>query len=172
MNSVRSSKQLENEAWLNRSLRKILISISIAAAFTIIVIVTVYARNFLPWELSSKNEAWGQFGDYIGGTLNPILSFFALISLLITLWVQSQSLDTARKQIAQQNNVASLSAQISAIGMLVESYTEQIQQLKDLMDSGGEQYLEAYQNKVARRKRLLDRLDDIYEKLVLVKAVA
>jgi len=45
--------------------------------------VSVFSANLI-----SDQEKWGQFGDYFGGVLNPILSFFALITLLITLHIQ------------------------------------------------------------------------------------
>jgi hypothetical protein len=40
---------------------------------------------------------WGQFGDFVGGLTNPILSFLGLIVLLQTFRYQ---LDTSRRQIA------------------------------------------------------------------------
>ena len=38
--------------------------------------------------VSGSQEVWGQFGDYFGGLLNPILSFFAFVGLLFTVNVQ------------------------------------------------------------------------------------
>lgn len=42
-------------------------------------------------EISESQEVWGQFGDYFGGILNPILSFCAFLALLFTLHEQRQS---------------------------------------------------------------------------------
>jgi hypothetical protein len=48
----------------------------------------------------SKNPSdWGPFGDFVGGVTNPIISFFALLSLLLTLVMQSKQLDAAREQL-------------------------------------------------------------------------
>lgn len=46
-----------------------------------------YVSVFSTYVLNDQ-EKWGQFGDYFGGVLNPILSFFAFIALLVTLRTQ------------------------------------------------------------------------------------
>lgn len=47
-------------------------------------------------------EKWGQFGDYFGGVLNPILSFFAFTALIVTLRVQlSANQDSDRRHTEQ-----------------------------------------------------------------------
>ena len=50
-------------------------------------------------ELSSSNSVWGTFGDYMGGTLNPILSFLSLIAILYTITLQSHEIQLSRKEI-------------------------------------------------------------------------
>ncbi len=47
----------------------------------------LYAKTF-KGELSNSQEVWGQFGDYFGGLLNPVLSFFAFCALLCTIHLQ------------------------------------------------------------------------------------
>lgn len=44
--------------------------------------------------ISPSQEVWGQFGDFFGGLLNPLISFAALIGLLVTL--RSQGLESKR----------------------------------------------------------------------------
>ena len=50
--------------------------------------------------ISSDPERWGQFGDYLGGTLNPLLSFLSLIALVLTVSMQRRQLELAREQLA------------------------------------------------------------------------
>lgn len=62
----------------------------LAAVFALIAICGVagkYVSEFSTYALHDQ-EKWGQFGDYFGGILNPILSFFAFIALLVTLRIQ------------------------------------------------------------------------------------
>ncbi|WP_421866576.1 hypothetical protein [Motiliproteus sp.] len=44
----------------------------------------------------------GPFGDFIGGILNPILTFIMFISVLFTIVIQSNELKETRKEIARQ----------------------------------------------------------------------
>lgn len=82
----------------NETSIKFLIAIFIAS---IAAIVSVFASYFyfFNYELSIKQEIWGVFGDFIGGTLNPILSFLALLALLITIAIQNKQLFLSRKEL-------------------------------------------------------------------------
>ncbi|MCP2052492.1 UNVERIFIED_ORG: hypothetical protein J3D59_002352 [Pseudomonas fluorescens] len=57
-------------------------------AFFAIAGVSIRYTSVFSTELYADREAWGQFGDYFGGVLNPLLSFAAFVTLLITLRVQ------------------------------------------------------------------------------------
>lgn len=52
--------------------------------------------------LSTDKGDWGTFGDYLGGTLNPIFGFFGFLALLATLSLQRKQLDEQRQAIKQQ----------------------------------------------------------------------
>lgn len=47
---------------------------------------------------SKTAEHWGQIGDFVGGILNPALSFIAFLTLLYTLKIQSDELKEAREE--------------------------------------------------------------------------
>lgn len=55
-------------------------------------------QNFLA-KLSDDPATWGTFGDYLGGTLNPIISFLALIGLLYTIHQQAQEMQATREEL-------------------------------------------------------------------------
>ncbi len=66
--------------------------------------------------LRNDHERWGTFGDFMGGTLNPILSFFALIAVLLTIILQSKELEATREELkrsatAQEKSEISLKNQ-------------------------------------------------------------
>ena len=69
-----------------------------AGSVTLIVFVS-YFMHFNNG-FSPKQEEWGLFGDFIGGILNPILSFMALISLLLTVVLQSKQLELSRQELS------------------------------------------------------------------------
>ena len=81
--------------------RKVRIALTFLVAAAVGLGVFVFAAYFLAFHdsLSSKQEVWGQFGDFVGGTLNPILSFLSLIALVFTVLVQVRQLDNSRDEL-------------------------------------------------------------------------
>lgn len=49
--------------------------------------------------LSDDPGRWGQFGDYVGGVLNPTFSFLALLALLATLGLQIRELRISAREL-------------------------------------------------------------------------
>ncbi len=68
------------------------------------IVLLVYWGQF-GGELSNRQETWGVFGDFVGGSLNPIFSLAGLVALLITIALQSQELEATRKEL-QKSAVA------------------------------------------------------------------
>lgn len=62
------------------------------------VVLLVYAANFFG-KLSGDPAAWGQFGDYVGGLLNPTFSLLALLALLATLGLQLRELRMSVREL-------------------------------------------------------------------------
>lgn len=64
----------------------------------IFVAVFLYFLKFRG-QLSNDQAVWGAFGDFVGGIANPVLSFFSLVALLITLVLQRKELSYTRKEL-------------------------------------------------------------------------
>lgn len=56
-------------------------------------------NNSINSNIDSTRANWGSLGDFAGGILNPILAFAAFIGLLITIWMQQKSIDTANNAV-------------------------------------------------------------------------
>lgn len=69
------------------------------AAF--IFVLERYINNFKTFPIANDSATWGTFGDYLGGTLNPIISFLALIGLLYTIHQQAQEMQATREELEQ-----------------------------------------------------------------------
>ncbi|MGN7742553.1 putative phage abortive infection protein [Pseudomonas sp. 22526] len=63
-----------------------------------LVSISTYLINF-KGPLSSNPEHWGQFGDFLGGVLNPTFSFLALLALLATFSLQVKELRLSSKEL-------------------------------------------------------------------------
>lgn len=61
------------------------------------VALILYARNF-PGPLTQTQDTWGQFGDFLGGVLNPVLQAGALWGVIVSLAQAQRQLRTARDQ--------------------------------------------------------------------------
>ena len=62
---------------------------------TIVVFVDYYLR--FHYDISFDPAGRGQFGDYVGGVLNPILSIFGFLAALLALIISNQTLEEARR---------------------------------------------------------------------------
>lgn len=70
-----------------KGLDKRLLLLAVFASLAIASVAIRYISEFSANVLTDQ-EKWGQFGDYFGGVLNPILSFFAFVAILYTLRIQ------------------------------------------------------------------------------------
>lgn len=70
--------------------KKFIFKVGIAIGILITMVFAFYLSKFR-YGFSDKQDVWGQFGDYFGGVLNPILSFCAFIALLVTLIDQKEA---------------------------------------------------------------------------------
>lgn len=84
----------------------------------VVIIISVFCIYFYQFHtsLSVQQGDWGAFGDFIGGLLNPILSFLALMALLLTIRLQSIELEATREELkrsatAQENSEKALQKQ-------------------------------------------------------------
>ncbi|WP_207284559.1 hypothetical protein [Pseudomonas sp. FW300-N2A2] len=70
-----------------KGLDKGLFAVAVFALFAIVSVAIRYVSEF-SINILTDQEKWGQFGDYFGGVLNPVLSFFAFVAILYTLRIQ------------------------------------------------------------------------------------
>lgn len=98
MDKNKKDEEVTEDTFLQKHIIKILFVISIVAVVLIISALLFY-RIYVGTEFTHSNEIWGQFGDYFGGLLNPILSFLALIALLVTITLQSKELKLATNEM-------------------------------------------------------------------------
>ncbi|WP_417326000.1 putative phage abortive infection protein [Halarcobacter sp.] len=99
---------------------KVWIFISIAVGLFIISLGTYIYYNFYEQSISKSSADWGTFGDFMGGTLNPMLAFLSLIALLYTIKLQSKELSLSRKELAEtqkatRDSATALEAQSESI---------------------------------------------------------
>ncbi|EOW9210723.1 Hypothetical protein VCSRO12_3536 [Vibrio cholerae] len=83
-----------------KNLKQYLIAIVCFCLLALVIVLSIYSWNF-DGALSSEHGDWGTFGDFVGGTLNPLFSFSGLIALLLTIVLQSHELEETRKELSR-----------------------------------------------------------------------
>ena len=63
----------------------------------------VYAAHF-GWALSDEQEKWGQFGDFMGGFVNPVIALAGFVGVLYTVNLQRQEIHDQRRQLVDERH--------------------------------------------------------------------
>jgi len=84
--------------------------------------------------LSENPDAWGQFGDYVGGLLNPLVAYAAFYWLTRSVSLQKQELAETRAALEEssasqerQAEAAQSSLRIAALSSLINSIMGEVQ---------------------------------------------
>lgn len=147
------------------------------AAAVIVVVVLLYAIKFvgiLGYGVSSDSAIWGQFGDFMGGSLNPILSFISIILLIKSLNLQNQVNVELREELADNKKTEKLQAfstlffnMINSQKSLLDSFLVNFLVDKGLMSPGGstiiriEEEIEALRDGGGSDQNIIDYIDEI-----------
>jgi hypothetical protein len=90
-------KKPTKQSWsMLRQYPIIVVALSVGL-FLFVALCGLYLYKF-GRQLPEKPETWGQFGDYIGGILNPIFAFMAFIGVVVSLQMQLRQQEEARKR--------------------------------------------------------------------------
>lgn len=79
-----------------------IITTSVIAILVTIIVLLLYFTHF-PATFSGNQGEWGQFGDYVGGVLNPLFSVFGFFALLYTIRQQSEVIELQAYEMATSN---------------------------------------------------------------------
>jgi hypothetical protein len=107
--------------------------------------VTFFFTWFYVFEgrpLSTDPAAWGQFGDYIGGLLNPLFALLAFYWLTRSVLIQKEELLESRKALrdaatsqASAATSAELANRVDALTALLNSASLEVQSLRNSAQS-------------------------------------
>ncbi|HEY6436916.1 MAG TPA: hypothetical protein VIY47_10010, partial [Ignavibacteriaceae bacterium] len=83
----------------------------IFAATLIVIVYLIYWFRFyvaLDYEASKDPAVWGQLGDYVGGVLNPLLSFISIVLLIKSLVLQYEANSNLKIEIKNSEKTEKL----------------------------------------------------------------
>jgi hypothetical protein len=110
-----------DKGWLDSHLDRVLVLILVVALATGGVVIGSYLYEFGSNPPSKAHGTWGEFGDYIGGTLNPVVSMLALIAILLTLKVQAKELAISSEQLRRTAIAATESSDVARLAMVASN---------------------------------------------------
>ena len=112
----------------------------IFAAFVILLVVGGYIFNFvgfLGYEVSNRTETWGQFGDFVGGLLNPLLAYLAFYWLTQSTLIQKEELSSSQAALSEAASAQTIqatlndrAAKLNALSTLVANSQHEINSLR------------------------------------------
>lgn len=113
----------------------------IAAAISIAIVVAFYAIKFYSifgFHLSSDPAVWGQLGDYIGGLLNPTLSFDSIILLIKSVSLQNEANTDLRNELKNSEKTERFRSFNSLFFNMIDSQKTLLRDLKIDFEIDGE----------------------------------
>ena len=125
---VKPARQRDLPLWLQTA--------TVLVALIAVGLTAIYFWQF--WgSLSSKQEVWGQFGEYVGGLLSPLFASAALLALLYTIIVQNKDIRESSQQVyasqlVLEKQVAVLARQNfeSTFFQMLRLYNELVEQFR------------------------------------------
>lgn len=138
---------------------KIGIGLFFIAALALVLVLGVYFSKF-DGQLSNDQGIWGTFGDFVGGTLNPILAFASLCAILLTMKMQSDELKTSTDALRQQGQYLELQAIENTFFSMLDVYNKKVNYLEIDGVVGREAFRAAYDELLTKYKGDQIRYDD------------
>ncbi|MGP0173266.1 hypothetical protein ACSVIJ_15480 [Pseudomonas sp. NCHU5208] len=113
-----------------RSLQKWIVEFAVAIVVVVAVVVLYQYFSQFDGPKSSSQEVWGQFGDFVGGTLNPILGFVSVLVLVATLGLQRKELSEARETARENNNILAEQLKVMHAQSLESTFFKMVDEIK------------------------------------------
>ena len=100
------------------------------AAASVSVAITAYVYWFLLEQkssLSTNTEHWGQFGDFVGGLLNPLIAYLAFYWLITSIRIQKQELKETRSELSETRKAQEMQARIQLLSSQMSGYRTRLE---------------------------------------------
>jgi len=188
---TRTESEIVDASWTTTS--KWTLWIIAGGLLVITFVFGAYATKFWFLPISGNPHDWGVFGDFVGGTANPILSFLTVAMLALTIILQARQLaissnelrlsreelgltreelkrsaaaqELSEKALRSQAVAAESTAQLGAINALMDYYAKEIAKHGHANYPSSDPRLLEFQGFKRRRLVLQQRLEQFYIQL-------
>jgi len=109
-------------------------------------------------DFAQDPTVWGTFGDYVGGTINPVLSFLSLIFLIRSVTLQIDANHDLRKELKENEKNEQVKAVTTLFFSMINSQREMFSSFKISTDG-----VEKYTYATAAVIHLEDKVEELRE---------
>lgn len=109
---------------------------------------------------SEDQGAWGQFGDFVGGILNPLFSIIGLLALLYTIVLQSEELRRSTRELKSSANALKRQNRHNARQQFDANFFQLLnihRELTDRLNSDGKSGVKVIESKIFHLGWAIDR---------------
>lgn len=92
-----------------------------AAATALFTVIFFFVLRFFSTSLSNDVAHWGQFGDYVGGLMNPVVAILTLIGVWTGVSIQRKELKETKNTLQRQLEIDIFFRQLQLHQSLVEN---------------------------------------------------
>lgn len=128
--------------------------IGITGVIILLASIAAYAWNFYDFEISKNTGDWAQFGDYLGGTVGPIMVFLSLIAILMTLGLQTHQPRLTIKEMKETRQVLKRTADAQTKQARASEIKAKIDEIVRSIETKERETAELPQNAQHRRAQL------------------
>lgn len=176
MKTVRTSV----EAWSREDLVRAAIVMMKIAGWSLAFIWAAYIVRFTsilgpfhtflfgsetPGQIANAKAAWGQFGDFVGGTLNPLVSLLALVGLVFTILLQHEAMMRVQKDAAASQKALSDQTRLSLEAARLQSLAAALEVTTEMHRQAVEVSHISVIDLLKRKENLADQILEINERL-------
>lgn len=141
-------------------------AVVIATVVSMVVIVLgSFVVNFWNEPIATATAKWGEFGDYVGGALNPLVALAALALLAVSIRIQRKELAETKEVLALQAKTSGETAKLAALSSLVDAAAKEADMHREHLHHYVQQVSEQDRNlrQVKNMREYHDRdADDVY----------
>lgn len=95
---------------IHRSDERMMYAFFLILVFGITALISLMLLNFYANNNLDKGESFGQFGDFLGGVLNPIFTLMTFFGVIVTIALQKIELRAAREEYKKSADALSTQA--------------------------------------------------------------
>lgn len=170
MNTKPSIQEISDE---DKEFLRFIVKPSIAVFSFSAIVVAFYIFWFWKRPISQETESWGQFGDYIGGLINPFVGIVTVVLVIYSIRMQRRELKASLAEMKYANTSAEKMRFEQTLFSWLSSYHELLREIKTGNYQGRQALVNIFhcnlsmRNQLIKQKNPVNKKDDVINGCIL-----